>query len=445
MTDESLILLMFATFLIIALTGVPIAFALIGSAFVALLFTDLSYAGLISQLYNGVNNLSLLAIPFYILIAEVMNTADVSARIIDFVRTLVGHVRAGLAQVNAVFSMFFAGISGSSTADVAAVSKILLPEMKKEGYEPANSAALIATASTIAHLIPPSITAIAYGAIGGVSVTALFLSGVVPGVFVGVMLMIYSYFFVTGGVRQPRAKVATIARTGKNSIFALLIPVIIMGGILGGFFTPTEAGVVALVYVIAIVIPLYNRGRLRFVGRDFITTSKAFTPPLYAVTGGFAFAWVFTFLGGPTVIAELLQPVFGNSGTALMFCMVIMLVLAGQFIDALAAIVIFMPIILEFVRIGDIQPVHMGTVCLVTLAFGMISPPFGLALLMASDFAGVTFGRAVRQAVPLYGLYLVIVVILVLVPEISLWLPRVFVPQSAGCFPAPDGGGFICP
>ena len=211
---------------------------------------------MIGQMFHGIDSEILLAVPFFLLVGELMTSADVTNRMIRLAQTMVGHMRGGLAQVVTLFSMFFAGISGSSTADVAVLSRTVAPEMTKEGYDRAFTAALIACASTMANLIPPSIMAVVYGATGNVSIGGLFLAGIAPGVVIGIGLMIYSHFFGPVGIRKPRASLCEFADAARASILPLMIPLIIMGGILTGWFTPTEAGMVASVYILLVLVPL---------------------------------------------------------------------------------------------------------------------------------------------------------------------------------------------
>lgn len=445
MDPNAILLLMVGLFLALAFLGVPIAFSLLGSTLVAAMFTAVGLQSIVGEMFNGVNSVPLLAVPFFLLVAELMDSSGIVTRIIYFVQTLVGHIRSGLAQVNAVFSIFFAGISGSSMSDVAANSRVLLPAMKREGYDPASSAALIAAASTIANLIPPSVIAVVYGAAGGVSIAALFLGGVLPGLAVGIGLMVYSYFFVHAGEPSPRAPVKVMAKAGLGSALPLMVPVIIMGGILGGIFTPTEAGMVSVVYIIVVVIPLTARKHLPNLFRDFVHGGVLFSLPMIAVAGASAFAWLFTYLGGATAISDFMFGVAGTNPVVIMFTMVAVLVVVGQFIDAIPAIVMFMPIIISLTQLGEINPVHMGVVVIVTLALGLITPPYGLSLLLASSFAKVPFFAGVKKAIPIYGVFVLIIILLVLLPDTALWLPRQIVPEATGCFPAPGGEGFICP
>src|SRR3954454_18561719 len=227
-------------FLGLGYMGVPVAFALMAGVLAATALTPISLASMIGQMFHGIDSETLLAVPFFLLVGELMTSANVTQRMVRLSQALLGHLRRGLAQVVTLFSMFFAGISGSSTADVAVLSRTVAPEMAKEGYDKAFTAALIACASTMANLIPPSIMAVVYGATGNVSIGGLFLGGVVPGVLIGLGLMIYSYFFGPVGFMKKRATFFEFAGAVWNAAVPLVIPIIIMGGILTGWFTPTE-------------------------------------------------------------------------------------------------------------------------------------------------------------------------------------------------------------
>src|SRR5205807_7178757 len=239
MTSGAILILMGVLFLGFGYMGVPVSFALMAGVFVATAFTPVSLQSMVGQLFHGIDSETLLAVPFFLLVGELMASSDVVHRMIRLSQTLVGHLRGGLAQVVTLFSMFFAGISGSSVADVAVLTRTVAPEMDKEGYDRGFTAALIASAATMANLIPPSIMAVVYGATGNVSIGGLFLAGVVPGVLVGIGLMIYSHFFGPVGVKRKRATFGQFSRATKEAAVPLMIPVIIMGGILTGQFTPT--------------------------------------------------------------------------------------------------------------------------------------------------------------------------------------------------------------
>src|SRR5215211_2024342 len=315
MSSGSIILLMTACFLGFGYMGVPVAFALMAGVLAACMFTPISMQSMIGQMFHGIDSEILLAVPFFLLVGELMTSANVTHRMIVLAQTMVGHLRGGLAQVVTLFSMFFAGISGSSTADVAVLSRTVALEMTREGYDRAFTAALIACASTMANLIPPSIMAVVYGATGNVSIGGLFLAGVVPGVLIGIGLMIYSYFWGPVGVLKKRAPLTEIIVAARGSALPLVIPVIIMGGILTGWFTPTEAGMVAAVYIMFIVLPAVNRAHLKELPRDFMYAGLLYSLPMGAVAGASAFGWMVAYLRGPDIVADYITSFAGNDGT----------------------------------------------------------------------------------------------------------------------------------
>jgi tripartite ATP-independent transporter DctM subunit len=443
--NGGLIFLMGFLFLFLGYMGVPVAFALIASVLVVTAFTPVSLASMMAQLFNGMDTEALLAVPFFLLVGDLMTSANVTSRMITLSQTMVGHLRGGLAQVVTIFSMFFAGISGSSAADVAILSRTLAPEMKREGYDLAFTAALIASASTMANLIPPSIMAVVYGATGNVSIGGLFLGGVVPGVFVGIGLMIYSHFFGPVGLRHKRATFGRFATATKEAAIPLMIPFIIMGGILTGQFTPTEAGIIAVAYILFVAIPLLNPGHVRHLPRDMALTGLLYSIPLITIGAASVFGWMLAYLRGPAVVSGWISSAAGGDPFMIMLLLVVLFVIVGDFIDAIPAIIIFMPIITDLTQSTDINPVHMGVVIIVTLAFGLITPPYGLALLMASKFVGVRFGKAMLASLPIYFVFLAAIAFCIFFPEVVLWLPKHLLPESVGCFKNPSGVGYICP
>jgi tripartite ATP-independent transporter DctM subunit len=432
-------------FLSLGYLGVPVAFALIAAVLVVTAFTPVSYASMMAQLFNGMDVEALLAVPFFLLVGDLMTSANVTVRMVQLSQTLVGHVRGGLAQVVTLFSMFFSGISGSSTADVAVLTRTLGPEMNREGYDRAFTAALIASASTMANLIPPSIMAVVYGATGNVSIGGLFLGGVAPGVFVGVGLMIYSYFFGPIGFKRKRASFGQISAAAREAAVPLMIPIIIMGGILTGQFTPTEAGVIAIAYIVLVAIPLLNVKHLLRLPRDMALTGMLYSIPLITIGAASMFGWMLAYLRGPAVVSEWIAHAAGDDPFRIMLLLVFLFVIVGDFIDAVPAIIIFMPIITDLTKNADINPVHMGVVIIVTLAFGLITPPYGLALLMASKFIDVRFSRAMLASLPIYIVFFAAIAFCIFFPDIVLWLPKQLLPQSVGCFRNPSGEGWICP
>lgn len=437
--------LMTALFLGLGYLGVPVAFSLMAGVLVGTALTPISLQSMMGQLFNGIDSESLMAIPFFLLVGELMTSANVIVRIADLSQALVGHVRGGLAQVTTVFSMFFSGMSGSSSADVAVLSRTMAQPMAREGYRPEFVAALIAAASTIAALVPPSIMAVVYGAIGNVSIAGLFLGGIVPGLLIGAGLMIYCYFFGPVGFRRPRASLPQLGHAARGAALPMLIPGILLGGILTGWFTPTEAGVIAITYILVVVLPLLRPGHFRHLWRDFVHAGLVFSLPLITIAAASAFGWLVAYLRGPLVVAGWIGDAAGTDPMAIMFLLVLVFVIVGDFIEPIPAIIIFMPVVNQLTESAGINPVHMGVVLIVTLAFGLITPPYGLSLLMASKFVGVRFSSALRASLPIYVVFFATIAFTIFWPDVILYLPKMLFPESVGCFKAPGGVGYICP
>ena len=321
--------IMTALFLSLGYLGVPVAFALIAGVMVGTAMTPVTFQGMTGQLFTGIDSESLMAIPFFLLVGELMTSANVVIRIANLSQALVGHVRGGLAQVTTVFSMFFSGRSGSSSADVAVLTRTMAEPMAREGYRPEFVAALIAAASTIAALVPPSIMAVVYGAIGNVSIAGLFLGGIVPGLMIGLGLMVYCYFFGPAGLRRPRATMGQLGSAARMASLPLMIPIILLGGILTGWFTPTEAGVVAVAYILLVVLPLLQPTHWRQLPADFVQAGLVFSLPLITIAAASAFGWLVAYLRGPIVVSAWIANVAGTDPMAVMFLLVLVFVIVG--------------------------------------------------------------------------------------------------------------------
>jgi TRAP-type C4-dicarboxylate transport system permease large subunit len=257
--------------------------------------------------------------------------------------------------------------------------------------------------------------------------------------------MIYSYFFGPVGLKHKRATFGDIGEATKRAAVPLMIPIIIMGGILTGQFTPTEAGVIAVAYIVFVAIPLLNVRHLRKLPRDMAMTGLLYSIPLITIGAASMFGWMLAYLRGPAMVSGWLSAAAGNDPTKIMLLLVLLFIIVGDFIDAIPAIIIFMPLIIELTKDADINQVHMGVVIIVTLAFGLITPPYGLCLLMASKFVGVKFSKAMLASLPIYIVFFAAIAFCIFFPDVVLWLPKQLLPQSVGCFKNPSGAGFICP
>jgi TRAP-type C4-dicarboxylate transport system permease large subunit len=246
-------------------------------------------------------------------------------------------------------------------------------------------------------------------------------------------------------LRKPRASLCEFADATRGAVLPLMIPLIIMGGILTGWFTPTEAGMIASVYIIVVLIPLLNRGHIKNLPRDFVYTGLLYSLPLALVAGASAFGWMLAYLRGPDIVSGWIELVAGHDGRIIMILLVLLFIVIGDFMDAVPAIIIFMPIVNKLTELGDIKPLHMGVVLITTLVFGLITPPYGLSLLVASKFVGVRFSRAMYASLPIYVVFFVTIAFTVFFPEVVLYLPKLLLPESVGCFKSPTGTGYICP
>ncbi|MBV9566362.1 MAG: TRAP transporter large permease subunit, partial [Bradyrhizobium sp.] len=271
------------------------------------------------------------------------------------------------------------------------------------------------------------------------------MAGIVPGLAVGFGLMTYCYFFGPLGVRRERAPFREVALAFRQASLPMMIPVILLGGILTGWFTPTEAGVVAVLWIIVVIIPALNPRHFARLPFDFCLAGLIFSLPLITIGAANAFGWMLAYLRGASFIAEWIVSVAGNDPHLIMLLLVALFTVIGDFIEPVPTIIIFMPLVNLLTQAGGINPVHMGVVLIVTLAFGLITPPYGLVLLMASKFVGVRFSQALRAALPIYVVFLLTITFTIYFPSVVLWLPKHVIPQSVGCFKSPSGPGYICP
>jgi C4-dicarboxylate transporter DctM subunit len=255
--------------------------------------------------------------------------------------------------------------------------------------------------------------------------------------------MIYSYLFGPPGVQKKRASAGEIGVATRRALLPLMIPILIVGGIVTGTFTPAEAGMIAVVYIIFVVLPCLNRGHIRRLPRDFMEAAIIYSLPMSAVAAASVVGWLLAYLGAPDIVKGWIEAVAGDNRIIIMYFVVVTLTIAGDFLDGIPAIAIFMPVIAALTRLAHIHPVHMGVLVIVSLAFGLITPPYGLILLLASTLAGVSFARALRRSVPLYGVFAIVITLIIVVPDVVLWLPRLVVPTAVGCFVS--SGVVVCP
>jgi len=406
--------------------GMPIAYALLvcGVCLMAYLSATGVLAAFDAQILaqrfvDGADNFPLLAVPFFLLAGEFMNAGGLSRRIVDLGVAWVGHFRGGLGYVAVVAAIIMASLSGSAVADTAALAAILIPMMRQAGYEVNRSAGLVAAGGIIAPVIPPSIGFIIFGVAGNVSITKLFLAGIVPGVLMGLSIGIAWWWVAKrDNVRPaPRMPIPERLRTTVRSAFAIALPVIIIGGMKAGIFTPTEAAVVAAVYAFIVGAFIYRELKWSAVYGLFLAAGKTTAVVMFLVAAAMVSAWLITVANIPTEVANMLSPFMGNK-TLLMFVMMLLIVIVGTALDFAPTVLILTPVLMPVVLKAGIDPVYFGVLFIMNNAIGLITPPVGTVLNVVCGVAKITMDDAFKGVMPFLIAQLIVLFLLVLVPEL---------------------------
>jgi C4-dicarboxylate transporter, DctM subunit len=422
MTTAFLFLLLF----VFMLLGMPVAVALgLSSLLTILFFAQDSLASLSLKLFETSEHYTLLAIPFFILGGAFMTTGGVAKRMIRFANACIGHFRGGLAMASVLACMLFAAVSGSSPATVVAVGSIVIAGMVRAGYPQPFAAGVICNAGTLGILIPPSIVMVVYGAATETSVGKLFMAGVIPGALLGLMLMtaIYVRGRMIGLPKQPRASLSEVLESGRDSLWGLLLVFIILGGIYGGVFTPTEAAAVAAVYAFAIAVFVYRDIGARQVPHVLLEAGKVTVMLMFIVANALLFAHVLTTERIPQVIAETIIG-WGMADWQFLIVVNILLLVGGMFMEPTGIILIMAPILFPIAMQLGIDPVHLGIIMVVNLEIGMITPPIGLNLFVTVGITKMSIMEVVRAALPWTMVLLVFLVLITYVPAITMFLPN---------------------
>ncbi len=421
MTTIFLFVLLFALMFV----GMPVAVALgLSSLLTILFFAQDSLASLALKLYETSEHYTLLAIPFFILGGAFMTTGGVAKRMIRFAIACIGHLRGGLAMASVMACMLFAAVSGSSPATVVAVGSIVIAGMVKAGYSQQFAAGVICNAGTLGILIPPSIVMVVYGAATETSVGKLFMAGVIPGIVLGLMLMVAIYVRarVIKLEPQPRASLAEVVRSGRDSMWGLLLIIIILGGIYGGIFTPTEAAAVAAVYAFIIAVFVYRDIGMRQVPHVLVDAGKVTVMLMFIVANALLFAHVLTTERIPQQIAETIIA-WGMTDWQFLIVVNILLLFAGMFMEPTGIILILAPILFPIATQLGIDPVHLGIIMVVNLEIGMVTPPIGLNLFVTAGITRMSITQVARAALPWTMVLLLFLGFVTYVPALSLWLP----------------------
>ena len=425
------IIVLFVSFFGLLLIKVPVAYSIGISTTISLLLNIDKLPGIttISQrMITGIDSFALLAIPFFILAGEIMKQGGIANRLINFAKSMVASLPGGLAYVNVLASMLFGAISGSALAAASAIGSIMTDRMEEEGYPRTFSASVNLTSSTTGLLIPPSNILIVYALASGgtASVAALFVAGYLPGIFVGLALMGY-IFYVSITKNFSRGKRATIFEIWtyfRKAFFSLLLLVIVVGGIVAGVFTATEASVIAVLYA-AILALVYGDMKTRDFPKVILSSAKTTAVVMWLICTSMAMSWLFTFEGIPEMISSFLLEQLNNKYAIFLAINIILLVI-GTFMDMTPAVLIFTPIFLPVVTTLGMDPVHFGIVIVLNLCIGICTPPVGTLLFVGSGVAKVSVTEVIRPLLPVLAIMVIVLMLISFIPEISMFLPGVF-------------------
>ncbi|WP_374665782.1 TRAP transporter large permease subunit [Ramlibacter sp.] len=408
--------------------GVPIAFSLLLTGAALMWHLNMFDAQILAQnVIEGANSFPLLAVPFFMLAGEIMNAGGLSRRIVNFAMTLVGHVRGGLGYVGIMAAILMAALSGSAVADAAALAALLLPMMNRAGYDTARSAGLLSAASIIAPIIPPSIGFVIFGVAANVSISKLFMAGIVPGLMLGAALWLTWWWLVRKEKIQPapRATRAEVLSALKDATFALVLPVIVVVGLKFGVFTPTEAAVVAAVYALFVATVVYRELKLSQLYGLFLAAAQTTAVIMFLVAAAMVSAWMITVANLPAQLVDLLKPLLDNP-TLLLIAIMVITMLVGTAMDMTPTILILTPVFMPIIKAAGIDPVYFGVLFMINNAIGLITPPVGTVLSTVAGVGKVSMDDVTRGVWPFMLAQFAVMFLLVLFPSLVLVPARWF-------------------
>lgn len=417
---------LFSSFVILCLLGVPIAFVLgLSSVFAFIYHGDYPFTLVVQRMFTALDGFSLMAIPFFIFAGGIMDIGGISRRIVNFSFIFVGTVRGGLAMVGVIGSMIFAGVSGSAVADTAAMGTILIPRMVEKGYTKGFAAALIAAAGTLGPLIPPSIAMIIYGVIAGCSIGQLFIAGIIPGIIVGLSLMAMSWVIAKreGFPAEEPLSLKEAWVSAKDALWAVVMPVVVLGGIRIGIFTPTEAGVIACVYGFFIGAFVYKEIKLSDIPKVLKDGIVGTTAVMFLIATASLFSWILASERIPQAVAEFFLSISRDPNVVLLMINAMLLVI-GTFMDCTPAIIMTMPVFLPLVTSLGIDLIHFGIIVVFNLLIGLLTPPVGACLFVSCNIAKIGLTEITKAVWPFIALMVSLLMLFTFWPGLILWLPN---------------------
>lgn len=421
-----MLIILIISLLVLLLIGVPVGFSLLGATLIALLSEGtIPLQTMPQRLALGLDSFPMLAIPLFILAGTIMEAGGITKRLIQLSEVLVGHIRGSLAHVSVVSNVFMSGVSGSGVADAAATGSALIPTMIKRGYGKGFAAAILGASATVGPIIPPSIPMIVYGSLAGVSVGKLFLGGAIPGLMMSCSLMVVSYFIARkrGFEKRARASFKEIVKASLDASWALLMPVIIVGGIFSGIFTATESAVIAVFYSLIIGLFVYKEIKIKELPKKILESVTMSSSIGIIIAASVPFAWVMAFSQGPAKVLAMFQNISDSTIVAMLLLMFILLIL-GCFLDGMAIIIITTPVIMPILTQFGIDPLHFGVILAINVMIGTITPPVGTIMYVALSIAKCSVVEFSKEIRPFLIVLIALLVLFALVPGIVLYLPN---------------------
>lgn len=418
-------LILFVTFFILLVLNVPIAFCLFISSTLALSFGGIPLVAVVQRAITAADSFVLLAIPFFMIAGNLMGAGGISNRLIKLANASVGAITGGLAHVNVLTSMLFAGITGSAVADTSAVGSIIIPAMKEDGYDADFSVGVTCCSSVIGVIIPPSIPFVLYGVVTGVSIGKLFLGGLIPGILIGLSQMAISYYMAKkhGYGTRMKFSFSNLYKNFLSSFFALMMPLVILGGIIFGIVTPTEAAILATVYALIIGFFVYKELNLKMMPKLLLDSAKTTATVMFMIAGAFLYGWVITNDQIPQKIVVFVTSYTQNPQLILLMLVLVYFII-GMFMDLGASIILLCPIFFPLVQAIGIDPMFFGIITVMSLAVGLVTPPVGACLFIASKIGGVPILRGAKASLPYILAIAGLLLLFIIFPEIVTYIPN---------------------